>query len=458
MPTPTAPVPIGALVGGKYRVERVLGAGGMGVVVAATHVQLDRAVALKFLQSEAAANAEVVSRFTREAKAAGKIHSEHVARVLDVGALDTGEPYLVMEYLDGEDLARVLTRRGPLPIAEAVDFVLEACEAVAEAHALGIVHRDLKPANLFLATRPSGKPIVKVLDFGISKTPPSATDVGLTTTSSVVGSPLYMSPEQMTSARSVDARSDLWSLGVVLHELLTGAHPFPAESVAALVLAVNNQKPRSTRVQRDAVPEALAAAVMRCLLKDPLARFASIGDFAEAIAPFGSPGARAGVDRIRHVLRGSKEAATSQPPAGTDELAPTVPAATPSTWTPSGSEAPPKATPRRAILVGAGVLLVAGAAVAVLVRAPGGPAGTEVAPPPADPDLRHASAVPEATPLPPVATLAPAPGVSLAAPPAASSAPAGDGGAVAPAGSERPKGRPGAPAEQRPGVPKMELR
>ena len=232
------PVPIGAVVAGEYRVERFLGAGGMGVVVAATHLQLERPVALKFLQRDAASSPDVVSRFTREAKAAGKIQGEHVARVLDVGALETGEPYLVMEYLDGEDLARILARRGPLPIAETVDYVLEACEAVAEAHALGIVHRDLKPANLFLATRPSGKPLVKVLDFGISKAPASATDAGLTTTSSVVGSPLYMSPEQMTSAKSVDARSDVWSLGVVLYELLTAGHPFPAESVPALVIAV----------------------------------------------------------------------------------------------------------------------------------------------------------------------------------------------------------------------------
>jgi serine/threonine protein kinase len=154
----TAPLPLGAIVDGKYRIDRVLGSGGMGVVVAATHVKLDRPVALKFLQKDAASHPEVVARFTREAKAAVRIHSEHVARVLDVGALDTGEPYLVMEYLDGEDLARVLARRGPLPIAEAVDWTLEACEAVAEAHALGIVHRDLKPANLFLAERRRASP------------------------------------------------------------------------------------------------------------------------------------------------------------------------------------------------------------------------------------------------------------------------------------------------------------
>jgi len=163
-----ASVSVGEILAGKYRIDRVLGAGGMGVVVAAHHLQLDERVAIKFLLPEMLAQQDAVMRFSREARAAVKIKSEHVARVTDVGTLETGAPYMVMEYLEGIDLAE-LVRRGPLPITQAVDFVLQACEAIAEAHALGIVHRDLKPANLFLATLPGGVQSVKVLDFGISK-------------------------------------------------------------------------------------------------------------------------------------------------------------------------------------------------------------------------------------------------------------------------------------------------
>jgi serine/threonine-protein kinase len=201
------PVQEGEVLAGKYRVERVLGVGGMGVVVSALHLQLDERVALKFLLPEALANPEAVARFAREARAAVKIKSVHVARVSDVGTLETGAPYMVMEFLHGQDLSAVLRDRGPLPYPDAVEFVLQACEALSEAHALGIVHRDLKPANLFLITAADGSPCVKVLDFGISKlTSPSASDpdYAMTKTQAVMGSPLYMSPEQMTSSRGVD--------------------------------------------------------------------------------------------------------------------------------------------------------------------------------------------------------------------------------------------------------------
>ena len=163
------PVRPGDVVAGKYRVDRTLGVGGMGVVVAATQIELDRRVALKFLLPKVLERPRLVARFSREARAAASLQSEHVARVIDVGTLESGGPYIVMEYLEGEDLSHVLARRGPLPSDEAVGYVLEACEAVAEAHAHGIVHRDLKPANLFLATRATGAPVIKVLDFGLSK-------------------------------------------------------------------------------------------------------------------------------------------------------------------------------------------------------------------------------------------------------------------------------------------------
>src|SRR4051812_29611172 len=206
----------GDVLAGKYRVDKILGAGGMGVVVAAHHVQLDERVAIKFLLPEALGNAEAVARFAREARAAVKIKSEHVARVIDVGTLETGAPYMVMEYLEGGDLSQVLASRGPLPVEEAVEYVLQACEAIAHAHALGIVHRDLKPANLFLIRRPDGTNAIKVLDFGISKVMPgksASSDNAMTRTRTVMGSPLYMSPEQMASTRDVDGRTDLWALG-----------------------------------------------------------------------------------------------------------------------------------------------------------------------------------------------------------------------------------------------------
>src|SRR6188768_2962187 len=201
----------GHVLAGKYRIERVLGQGGMGVVVAATHLQLGERVALKFLLPQAIHNPEAVERFAREARAAVKIKSEHVARVSDVGLLESGAPYMVMEYLEGYDLSTWLQQRGPLPVEQAVEFILQACEAIAEAHALGIVHRDLKPANLFVIQRADGVLSVKVLDFGISKATGLIGSGDMTTTSAVMGSPYYMSPEQMGSTKDTDTRADIWA-------------------------------------------------------------------------------------------------------------------------------------------------------------------------------------------------------------------------------------------------------
>ena len=194
----------GEILAGKYRVDKVLGVGGMGVVVAAYHIELDQRVAIKFLLPEVLDHGEAVARFAREARAAVKIKSEHVAKVTDVGKLENGAPYMVMEFLDGSDLSQWLTQRGALPVEQACEFVLQACEAIAEAHALGIVHRDLKPGNLFVIRRADGVLSVKVLDFGISKTasgPGSGSAGAMTKTSALMGSPLYMSPEQMQSSR-----------------------------------------------------------------------------------------------------------------------------------------------------------------------------------------------------------------------------------------------------------------
>jgi serine/threonine protein kinase len=300
-----AGVHAGDVIAGKYRVERILGVGGMGVVVAATHVNLDQRVALKFLLPAAAEHPDVVERFAREARAAAKIQCDHVARVLDVDRLPSGAPYMVMEYMDGEDLKQLLMRAGPMPITLAVGYILQACEALAEAHALGIVHRDLKPANLFLARRPGGEPIVKVLDFGISKSLTSMGDADLTKTSATLGSPRYMSPEQMSSSRLVDVRSDVWAVGVVLYELLGARTPFPADTMTELVAAVLQSAPGPIRVARPDVPDGLARAIDRCLEKAPANRFGNVAELARALAPFGPPEGEASVKRISHVLGGT---------------------------------------------------------------------------------------------------------------------------------------------------------
>lgn len=282
-----APVRPGDVLAGKFEVERLLGEGGMGVVVSARHLELDQRVAVKFLLPEIAKRPDAAERFRREARAAVKIRSEHVARVLDVGGSD-GVPYMVMEYLEGHDLADELAERGPLPVAEAVGFVLQACEAVAEAHAAGIVHRDLKPANLFLAHRADGSRLVKVLDFGISKSVSgaSAADLSLTATSALIGSPLYMSPEQMHSAKNVDGRTDIWALGAILFQTLTNRPPYVATSIPELCNALLNEAPPPLSDFRDDIPPELAAALSKALAKDKALRWQTVGELASALSAF----------------------------------------------------------------------------------------------------------------------------------------------------------------------------
>ncbi|MDP9000855.1 MAG: serine/threonine protein kinase, partial [Myxococcota bacterium] len=297
----------GTVLAGRYVVENVLGSGGMGVVLAARHIHLGQRVAIKFMRGEAATDPNAVGRFLREARAVVALTSEHVAKVLDFGTLEAGEPYTVMEYLSGSDLAHVLRQKGPMAVSDAVGVVLQACEAMAEAHALGIVHRDLKPANLFVTKRMDGTPLVKVLDFGISKmSAPNSpgSNESLTSSGLVMGSPGYMSPEQVRNAKSVDARSDIWAIGVILYELLTGASPFAGETVGEVFARIVTETPASLGQLRAEVPEGLARAVAQCLERDLRRRVQSVGALASMLLPFASAEARLSVDRIHRVSVG----------------------------------------------------------------------------------------------------------------------------------------------------------
>jgi serine/threonine-protein kinase len=350
----------GTVVGGKYRIDHVLGRGGMGVIAAATHVHLHQRVALKFLHREYATSPDVVERFVREARAAAALRSEHVCRVSDVGALDDGAPYIVMELLEGTDLARLLANHGPLPVPRACGYLLQACVGLAEAHALGIVHRDLKPANLFLAQRPGAPPLVKVLDFGIAKAPGGeGADFSLTTTKGVLGSPGYMSPEQLRSTRDVDVRSDVWSLGVILFELVSGRPPFTAESITDLAIRVW-MDPRPPFVGR--MPNGFDEVIDRCLAKRSAERYPDLASLAHALAPYAGPEGAELAMMVSRVLGVAPGGMATVPP--TSYSAPPMPRAAapmPTTLGSSAAALPQRADarPRWGLVAGVAVVIVA---------------------------------------------------------------------------------------------------
>jgi eukaryotic-like serine/threonine-protein kinase len=382
-----SPVQEGDLLAGKYRVEKVLGFGGMGVVVSAFRGDLEQRVAVKFLSEAAAERPDAAERFRREARAAAKIKSDHVARVLDVGTLDTGQPFMVMEYLEGNDIADELRRFTYLPIADAVEFILQAIEALAEAHASGVVHRDLKPGNLFLARRADGSRRVKVLDFGISKAlgGSSVEELSLTKTAALIGSPLYMAPEQMRSAKDVDTRADIWSLGAMLYEMLTGQSPYTGESIPQLCAALLHDDPIPLRQHRPEIPEGLEQVVLRCLMKDRNQRYPTVYDLGRALVPFAMPNSRIHVERAERVLGATDIVMSSGPMMGpmTDRTSlphgatpvPSMPitpfASSPpvvlrhaeptvNSWGQSGTSAPAKRRGALLIAIGAVAALLAG--------------------------------------------------------------------------------------------------
>ncbi|MFO0549437.1 MAG: serine/threonine-protein kinase [Polyangiaceae bacterium] len=328
----------GDILVNKYRVDRVLGVGGFGAVLAATHISLEERVAIKVLLPHAVKSPMASERFLREARAAVRIRSEHVARVSDVGQLPDGTPYMVMEYLEGQDLSQLVEAHGGQTVSDVAEWVLQACEALAEAHGLGIIHRDLKPANLFLTRKVDGSPCIKVLDFGISKlSSDSDVNKGMTKTSDVMGSPFYMSPEQMRSTRAVDARSDIWALGAVLFELLAGVTPFDAESMTSLVISIMQEPPRELTHYRQDIPPALRDVVLTCLEKDPARRFQDVGALAHALSGFAPARAFQHVQRVLAVSGRSSALPNSGGFGATVAASPTAPLAAPTmaqTYTP----------------------------------------------------------------------------------------------------------------------------
>jgi serine/threonine-protein kinase len=438
------PIREGDLLAGKYRIQKVLGRGGMGVVVAAVHAQLGQQVAVKFLLPEACAFPEAIGRFLREARAAVRIQSDHVARVLDVGELETGAPYIVMEFLRGSDIGELVETSGPLSIPDALDYVSQACEAIAEAHTLGIVHRDIKPRNLFLTRRPDGSGFVKVIDFGISKATQDQVpgeSSSLTATTAMLGSPRYMSPEQLRSAKKVDHRTDIWALGVVLFEIMTAQEVFQADTLPGLITAIGMDPPAPLRSVRPEAPVDLERIILRCLEKDPARRYADVGELALALASLGDAHVKTSAQRTVAILRtagfsgGKSTGAEGQASAGAPVAARVVaageasgPAGTGVSWGATGGATGPKRSRGTGTiaLVAVGVVAAAGVAAWVLVRTQGSPspaASVAVLAPSADPQVapvRAVSAPLAATTVqPPTVSAAPPTEPPLAQPPLA---------------------------------------
>ncbi len=292
---------IGDVVCDKYRLEKIAGEGGMGIVYAAEHLVLRQRVAVKVLLPAAAGSEAVVERFARESQAAARIRSEHVARIMDAGCLENGAPFLVMEYLEGCDLSELLRLERSLSVADVADILLQALEALAHAHAVGIVHRDFKPANLFVAATPGGGSTIKILDFGISKRMRARPEEKKLTGQQVLGSPAYMSPEQLRNAKEIDGRADLWSLGVVAYELVAGVPPFDGDGIGEIFAAILERDAEPLHVRAPHVSEQFSAVVARCLKRLPEDRWANATELAKQLAPFGTGAYSGHVDRIEQI-------------------------------------------------------------------------------------------------------------------------------------------------------------
>ena len=375
-PTPTPPIALGGVVAGKYRVDRVIGFGGMGIVCAASHLELGTAIAIKFVRPERGSDERAVARFLSEARAAAQLQSQFACRVMDCGRLPSGSPYIVMEYLVGQDLRSLVDSQGPLSVDAAVALALQACEALAEAHSKHIVHRDVKPENLFIAKGPGGAHLLKVLDFGISKQLfPLGPQRSLTDSTESMGSPSHMSPEQMIDPAGVDSRTDIWSLGVVLYEILTGQLPFAGESGPQLCANVMTTQPIPPQALHADIPEGLARVILRCLEKDRQLRFRDVGELSLALKEFGGTEAALAAARVEQIFGRSASSASG---FASSDAAPAEPSAESVGSVESIPGVPRRGLGRR-VSVGL-VLLVATGLAAYAVRRAVAPAKLEATP------------------------------------------------------------------------------
>ena len=414
----------GTVLLGKYRVDEILGTGGMGRVVRASHQYLAQSVAIKILLPQMAESPSTVARFLREAQATVRLKNEHVARVIDVGTMPDGTPFMVMEYLEGNDLNQILRHHGPQPPSVVVDLMLQACEGIAEAHAIGIVHRDIKPSNFFITRRPDGSMLLKILDFGISKTPVGFEE--LTGTQTVIGTPSYMPPEQMKSGRHADARSDIWSIGVVMYQLLQGRPPFQGESYAELVLKVGAEPPNPLHVP---LPPGLGEVIFKCLEKDPKARPQNVAELARSLAPFSSDTITASqiASRTARILQHQSGAGGVQslPIAAGGGLTTPVPLSpaqlTPRSWPPSTSQSLGKGQQTMPVRSSRSWLVAGACSLAVLAGA-GGYLASELMQKKSEPSASDTPTVQMPAPTPKPAS-APAPAEPTTAPAAATPAP-----------------------------------
>jgi len=462
---PSASLSAGDVLAGKYRILRLLGRGGMGAVFAAEHTLLGHEVAIKLLLDDSARTASLVQRFINEARAASRIHGEHVVRVFDVDRLPDGNLFIAMELLQGEDLDNLVEREGTLQPVVAVDYILQAMEALVQAHQLGIVHRDLKPSNLFLVIRPDGEHVIKVLDFGVAKVAslPNVQAVA-TQTSALFGTPLYMSPEQIRSAKAADAQSDIWSLGVILFRVITGAPPFSGESFGELCFSIAEQTAPLAATLRPDVPPGLSEVIARCLERDKERRYRTAGELAAALRPFASQDGARSADRVLATERGTSSIAPPSQmtaargaalvggaPAAPADAEPVAPAAaTAGNWAASQPRFSAKARTGVALgLVGALVALaVAGGLVLRSRRLPAVPSAAAAAGVASAPEPITSAARAVSSPAP-VASASAAPEAAGASPVASASASAVPASPPAPPGTVRPvASRPAAQATQ----------